>query len=139
MNEETNISNNSEIEKALKQFEAESQAGQSQKVPEASKAIPVPQKEVEGVKFEVPSYGAVKYYKETDVPKMVKVVMKISGGAIKDQKQAEYILLGFVIVAIGISVFLFGKSLSGEKSTLTAEQKAQINKVEQFQNNNIKP
>jgi hypothetical protein len=81
---------------------------QTQKVPEGTSATP--KKEAEGVKFDIPSYGAVKYYNETATPKMVKLVIKISGGAIKEQKQAEYILLGFVVVAIGISLFLvFGK------------------------------
>ena len=99
MNEETNISNNSEIDKALKEFEAKNPE-QAQKVSE------IPKNKVEGIQFEIPSYGAVKYYQETDTPKMVKLVIKLSGGAIKEQKQAEYILLGFVVVAIGISLFL---------------------------------
>ena len=42
-----------------------------------------------------------------EIPKMVKWVIKLSGGAIQDQRQAEYILLGFVIIAILIAVFLF--------------------------------
>ena len=104
MNKEVNISNNSEIDKALREFELKAQEKQGQKIPEASV---VPQKEVEGVKFEVPSYGAVRYYNETATPKMVKLVMKLFGGAIKEQKQAEYVLLGFVIVAIGVAIFLF--------------------------------
>ena len=99
MNEETNISNNSEIDKALKEFEAKNPE-QAQKVSE------IPKNKVEGIQFEIPSYGAVKYYQETDTPKMVKLVIKLSGGAIKEQKQAEYILLGFVVVTIIVSGFL---------------------------------
>lgn len=74
--------------------------------------------EVEGVKFEIPSYdGAVKYYNETATPKMIKLVMKLSGGAIKSEKQAEYVLLGFVIVAMGISLFLvFGGGSNGSSN-----------------------
>src|ERR1035437_1656165 len=105
MNEETNISNNIEIDQALKEFEAKN-IEQTLQAPEALKTSTIPQKEVEGVKFEIPSYGAVKYYNETDTPKIVKLVMKWSGGTIKEQKQAEYILLAFVVVAIGISGFL---------------------------------
>lgn len=62
--------------------------------------------EVEGVKFETDSYKAVKFYDETNTPKIVQWVMKISGGAIKEQKQAEYVLFGFVIVALIVSLFL---------------------------------
>lgn len=105
MNEETNIPNNSEIDKALKEFEAKSQTEQIQKAPE------IPKNKVEGIQFEIPSYGALKYYNETDTPKMVKLVMKWSG--FKEQKQAEYVLLGFVVVAIGISLFLFFGGGSG--------------------------
>ena len=78
MNEKTNIPNNTEIDKALKEFEAQ----------------PVTE-----------SYKAVKFYNETDTPKIVQLVMKWSGA--KEQKQAEYILLGFVIITIGISLYLF--------------------------------
>ena len=70
-----------EISQALKEFEAD------------SKFSPIPQKPVISNKGEVPT--------------MVRWVMKISGGAITEQKQAEYVLLGFVILAILISVFLF--------------------------------
>ena len=114
MKEETNISNNSEIDKALKEFEAKSETEQT---PEDSKSSEVPKHKVEGIQFEVPSYGAVKYYNETTTPKMVKLVMKYSGGAIKEQKQAEYVLLAFVIVALIISGFLvFGGSAVNVKS-----------------------
>src|ERR1035437_4870229 len=105
MDDNLNPNGNLEIDKALKQFETESQAGEK---PEASKDSVIPQKEVEGVKFEVPSYGAVKYYKETDVPKIVKLTMKYSG--VKEQKTAEYILLGFVVLAIIVSGFFIFSS-----------------------------
>jgi hypothetical protein len=106
MNEEISIPKNSEIDQALKQFGTESQTGQIQKASEASKTSSIPQKDVEGVEFEIPSYGAMKYYQEKETPKMVKLVMKYSGGAIKEQKQAEHVLLWFVIVAIGVSLYL---------------------------------
>ena len=115
MKEETNIPNNLEIDKALKEFEAKVDAENTQKNPEASKVSEVSKNEVEGIQFEVPSYGAVKYYNETDTPKMVKLAMKLSGGMIKTERQAEYVLLGFVVVAIGVSLFLM---LGGEKSKI---------------------
>ena len=67
----------------------------------------------EGVSFDTDdytkseSYKAIKLYNETSTPKMVKLVMKVSRGAIKDQKKAEWTLLGFVVLVFGISVFLF--------------------------------
>jgi len=39
-------------------------------------------------------------------PKVIQWVIKYSGGLIKDEKQASYALIGFVAVAIIISLFL---------------------------------
>lgn len=66
-----------------------------------------PNNEPKGIKFETDSYKAVKFYNESDTPKIVKIVMKYSGGAIKDEKQASYALFGFVVLAILVSLFLF--------------------------------
>jgi len=89
MNEEIKTGGNVEIEQALKEFE--------------EKSTPAP------------SYQAVKFYNETDTPKVVKLAMKLTG--FKEQKQAEYVLLGFVIVAIGVSLFLFfGMGQTQQKS-----------------------
>lgn len=83
-----NLEGNVEIEKALKEFEIKSEAEQMQKAPEVSK--------------------------NSEVPKMVQLVMKWFG--VKEQKQAEYVLLGFVVLAIIVSFFLvFG---GGAKKTL---------------------
>ena len=106
-----NTPNNTEIDQALKEFEAKS----NQENPNIQNVITpqspkTPNHEDEGISFdtdkEVQSYGAIKYYKETAEPKMVKAVIKISGGSVKNQKQAEWILLGFVVVAVGISIYL---------------------------------
>ena len=71
--------------------------------------------EVSGVRFETNDYPAVKYYRETTTPKIIKLVTKYSGGAVKDERQAEYVLLGFVVVAIIVSLFLFfGNSTSSD-------------------------
>jgi len=40
-------------------------------------------------------------------PKVIQWVIKYSGGLIEDEKQAQYIILGFVVLAIIISLFLF--------------------------------
>jgi len=56
-----------------------------------------------GVKFE--EYRAPRsYYPGT--PKIIQWVIKYSGGLIKDEKQASYVLIGFVAVAIVIVLFL---------------------------------
>jgi hypothetical protein len=111
MGEEPNIPNNTEIDKALKEFEAKSnqeKAVQDTITPQSPKTLNY---EEEGVSFdtdkEVEKYTAIKFYKETAEPKMVKAVMKYSKGVVKDQRQAEWILLGFVVVAIGTSLYLF--------------------------------
>ena len=44
---------------------------------------------------------------QTPTPKIVEWVIKYSGGYVRDEKQANYFLIGFVAVAIIISLFLF--------------------------------
>ena len=44
---------------------------------------------------------------KTEAPKMIEFISNHSGGFIKTQKQAEYVLLGFIVLTIGISIFLF--------------------------------
>lgn len=48
-------------------------------------------------------------------PKIIELVIKYSGGYIKDEKQANYFLIGFVVVAVIVSLFLFfGNSTQGD-------------------------
>lgn len=47
------------------------------------------------------------YYSGT--PKVIQWVMKYSSGLIKNEKQAKYVILGFVALAIIISLFLIFK------------------------------
>ena len=56
-----------------------------------------------GVKFE--KEHIVEHY-SPETPKVILWVLKYSGGYVKDEKQANYILIGFVTVAIIISLFL---------------------------------
>lgn len=81
MDEEIKIQGNIDINQALKEFEIKASHEQVIKT-----VAPTPSNEL---------------------PKVVKLVMKASGGAIKEQKQAEYVLLVFVIIALVISMFLF--------------------------------
>ncbi|OGI93645.1 hypothetical protein A3A03_00470 [Candidatus Nomurabacteria bacterium RIFCSPLOWO2_01_FULL_40_18] len=75
-----NFPASTEINQALKEFEVKSQAGYVEPVPEASKNL--------------------------DLPFMVRLVMKLSGGAIKEQRTAEYVLLGVVVLNIIITILV---------------------------------
>lgn len=79
MDEEIKIEGNIDINQALKEFEVKSSTEQIQKSPEVLKI--------------------------SKVPKMVELVMKWFG--FEEQKQAEYVLLGFVVITIVISIYLF--------------------------------
>lgn len=101
MNENIDLSKDAEIDKALKDFEEKSIIEEAKKAPETSK--------------------------NSDVPKMVGLVMKWMGT--DEQKQAEYVLLGFVIITIGVSLYLFfgGNGTQGQQASPEAiEQMRQL-------------
>ena len=60
-----------------------------------------------GRKLDASGWRAVRYYRDPQSPKVVQWVMKYSGGLIQSEKQANYVLLGLVAVAMVISLFLF--------------------------------
>ena len=62
----------------------------------------------EGEEFQRPSQSF-----QTPTPKIVQLVIKYSGGAVKDENQANYFLIGFVVLAIVVSLFLI---FGGEKN-----------------------
>ena len=69
--------------------------------------------------------ASASYYPRT--PKMIQWVIKYSGGLVKDEKQAGYVLLGFVAVAIIITFFLFYNSTtSGRSHKLTPAQQNKL-------------
>ena len=58
-------------------------------------------------------------------PKIIQWTIKYSGGLIKNEKQANYVLIGFVVAAIIISLVLVfggGKSATQENFTPPAEK-----------------
>lgn len=57
-----------------------------------------------GVKFKNDKQASRSYYSGT--PKVIQFIIKCSGGYIKDEKRAVYAILGFVVLAIIISLFL---------------------------------
>jgi len=76
-----------------------------------------------GVQFK--EYRVPRSYSSSETPKIVQWVIKYSGGLVKDKKQAQYVLLGFVVVVIIISLFLiFGGG--GEQETFTPLEKEYI-------------
>jgi hypothetical protein len=99
MNEEVKIPDNIEINQALKEFEHEASLEQIKKVPED---------------------------KKTDIPKMVQFMMKLSG---LPQKQAEYVLLGLVVLMFVVSFYLF---FSGSSRNSASDSPG----LEMFQNIN---
>ena len=62
-------------------------------------------------------------------PKMIRWVIKYSVGLIKDEKQASYVLIGFVAVAIIVSLFLV---FSGGNKNTEAIPEPFINKPQLF-------
>ncbi len=63
---------------------------------------------------EIQSQSYVEYDK---TPKIVSLVIQYSGGLIKDEKQAQYFLLGFIFLVFVISFFIL---FSGENEPETA-------------------
>ena len=61
-------------------------------------------------------YRAIKYYHESNAPKIIQWTINLSGGLVKNEKQAGYVLFGFVAIAIIIALFLF---FNGNKQTTT--------------------
>jgi hypothetical protein len=82
------IPNNTEIDQALKEFEMKSGQSQVNTTQTVLADDTVPVVEVK------------------DTPKMVEFAIKNSGGLIKDRRQAEYVLLGIVVVSILVTLFL---------------------------------
>ncbi|HEY4508909.1 MAG TPA: hypothetical protein VJC13_01340 [Candidatus Paceibacterota bacterium] len=56
---------------------------------------------------------------QTKTPKIVEWIIKSSGGLIKNENQANYVLIGLSVLAIIISLFLFFSS-GGSKAKFVA-------------------
>jgi len=57
------------------------------------------------------------HYVSPFAPKIIRWLIKYSGGLIKNEKQASHVLIGFVVLAIIISLFLF---FGGKKAEIEA-------------------
>ena len=106
MNDGLNLNENLEIKKALKEFEMEN-VEQEQEVPSVSKNL--------------------------ETPKMIQLVIKYSGGSIKNEKQAQYVLLGLVVVIIIITIILLLNAFRGP-SEAPAGFRGNIPNTPEYQN-----
>ncbi len=80
------------IEEALKKFEEKSIIEQQQKKP-------------------------IENQKNSENTKMIRLVMKLSGGLIEERSTAEYVLLGFALLFFALSIFLFFRGSITTKNT----------------------
>ena len=92
MDENLNLSGNAEIQKALKELESE-QGGVE--TPQVSETVDVLKSQ------------RIQVSQDSETPKMIGLVMKYSGGLIKDEKQAGYVLLGLVVLMLSLSAYFF--------------------------------
>ncbi len=76
------------------------------------------------IKFEGEEFQRPRSF-QTPTPKIVQWVIKYSGGYVKDEQQANYVLIGFVAIAIIISLFLF----FGATGWVTSTDKAAIDQM----------
>ena len=94
-----------------------------------------PNNEPPKVMFENEQFQRPRSFQAT-TPKMVEWVIEYSGGYVKDEKQANYVLIGFVVVAIIFSLFLVfgGGSSKSEKPGIETFKNAPSEMIPQ--NNN---
>ena len=64
----------------------------------------------------------------SDTPKMVQIIIKYSGGLIKNEEQADYLIFALAIVALIISFHLFFNAGKPERENLI-----DIRKIDQSQ------
>ncbi len=82
------------------------------------------------IKFEGEEFQRPAQSFQTPTPKIVRWVIKYSSGYIKDENQASYVLIGFVIVVIIITIFLFYNSTTSSRSQkLTPKQQSELLKI----------
>ena len=70
-----------------------------------------------------------------DTSRMVRLTMKLSGGLIKEEKQAEYIMLAFAVLVFLVSGYLFFIGLGGNKKMNPKIPAEVLDKMKQMQFN----
>lgn len=62
------------------------------------------------IRFENEGWQSSPYTRKPADPKIIRWAIRYSGGFIKDEKQANFVLMGFASVLIVISIFLLTNS-----------------------------
>ncbi len=75
------------------------------------------------ITFESEDHQQPVHSTQPQTPKIVRRVIKYSGGYVKNEKQATYILIGFVVVAI-IVTFLFVNASRDTSYTVRQQEQA---------------
>ena len=78
--------------------------------------------------FEGEEFQRTRQSFQTPTPKIIEWVIKYSGGAIKDEKQANYVLIGFVVVAIVIVIIFLFSGGSGSRPAVPSITGAPVEK-----------
>lgn len=73
------------------------------------------------------------YTNQDDSPKIIRWITNYSGGFIKDEKQANYVIIAFIIVVMGVSIFLYISSRPNN-SKPTPEALREIKEFERVYN-----
>lgn len=85
-----------------------------------NEVVNLSQGEIKGAEAVVPAREETpSYFIPSGTPKMVRWIIEYSGGLVKDIRQANYVLLGFSILAIIIAIFLFLKAAGIGRSPAT--------------------
>lgn len=92
-----------ELEEALKKFEHE-QDGKSAP-PQSSDVVDV-------LRSHRPQISH-----DSETPKIIQWTIRYSGGMIKDERQAEYVLLALVVIMFGLSFYFFFGGNIGKKAS----------------------
>ncbi len=100
---EKKIPSASEIDQALKEFEMAKAHPEQVQINQALKEFE------EKSAVETPQVSRMAPKGDEELPRMVRLIIKYSGGAIKEQKQAEYVLLGLTVLMFLASFYFFFK------------------------------
>lgn len=60
------------------------------------------------------SWNDAKYHNQSSASKMVQWIMKYSGGSIKNEEQANHVLIVLIVLLVIASLFMFSRDSSNE-------------------------
>lgn len=114
MEQKMSLGDDAEIKKALSEFEMSADSGKTQREIdlEAIRSKIKGDSDTEGVELGIDKYKAMKFYNEAKPPKIIKLVMKCSGGLIKKESGAVFAILVFVVVVMAISFYIFYNAIT---------------------------